>query len=480
MGRFRKAAWGLVSVAWLLAGCASGPPPNILIIVIDTLRADRLDFYNTHLALTPFLKSLAEHGAVFWNAYAQCSWTSPSMASLWTARYQSQHQITGFDSVLSNEEITLPKILKGRGYVTGGFVANTLLSAQLGFGQGFDRYETLSDGKEAPGMWAKTPAEKVNAAALAWLRGLRQSGQGTHPLLLYLHYMEPHFPYFPPREETERVLSRRPNRAEEERAFGDLLLGNTGRWRHPDALTLTVIKDLYSAEVMSIDGKLRDLFAELDAQGFLQNAVVVITADHGEELLDHGLIGHGETLYNEVLHVPLLFLLPGQQRRVDVTRVVSLVDVAPTVLDLAGISPPASFEGRSRRNAMRWPAWGAGVLARLEGVFGAEADGARAYSELLKRTDRPVKLPSKHTHSLVRGSEKLIVDSDGALEGYDLSTDPAETNRKGLSVSDEQSLKRALDAMIQRTVRPVSPARTVPLDEQTKERMRALGYANSP
>jgi arylsulfatase A-like enzyme len=122
---------GLALVAaCCLGACSPARPPNILFIVIDSLRADRLDFYGTQRELTPFLASLAERGNVFWNAYAQSSWTMPSVASLWTSRYQSQHGVTVFRSVLAETEHTIAEVLNERGYTSGAFSANPLLAAQ--------------------------------------------------------------------------------------------------------------------------------------------------------------------------------------------------------------------------------------------------------------------------------------------------------------------------------------------------------------
>src|SRR5438128_7420125 len=154
-----------------LAACSRQPPPNSLVLVVDTLRADRLGWYGPNGSLTPFLDSLAARGHVAWNAYAAVSWTSPSVASLWTSRYPSQHGITTFGSVLAASELTLAEILEQRGYATGGFTANPLLSSNLGYAQGFERYEVFPpEGTATEGFWmTKGRAQEIQSAALAWL-----------------------------------------------------------------------------------------------------------------------------------------------------------------------------------------------------------------------------------------------------------------------------------------------------------------------
>jgi choline-sulfatase len=460
----------------LVAACSSAPPPNILFIVIDTLRADHLDWYDTNRQLTPFLESLATHGNIFWNAYATSSWTSPSMASLWTSRYQSQHRVTMFRSVLGDTERLLPEILREHGYITGGFSANPRMSAQFGFGQGFAQYEVYPKDATMPhGKMYKEPAEHLNADSLAWLDTL-PTGKGAQPVFLYLQYMEPHAPYLAPQDSTDRIFARRPNHVQEQGMLAHMLFVDRTLWDHPQGLSLDVVGALYDAEVLTIDERLRELFAQLEARHFLEHALVVITADHGEELMDHGDMNHGKTLYNEVIHVPLLFVLPGQSGRADIREVVSLLDVAPTVLDLAGIASPTSFEGRSLQPAMRRARQRTGVMSFVEAPFRKAADRVTAaYSELLVRFDNAG--PPTHTRSLVVGSHKLVVDPSGVATFYDLDTDRDEKRPAVLTESDRHALEETMATIAERAARNVSPARTAAIDEQTRERMRALGYA---
>jgi len=459
---------------WALVGCARATPPNVLLIVVDTLRADRLGWYGPNGNLTPFLDSLAARGHVAWNAYAPVSWTSPSVASLWTSRYPSQHGITTFGSVLAASELTLAEILGQRGFVTGGFTANPGLSTNLGYAQGFERYETFPrDGAVAEGFWmTKGRAEEIQNAALAWLDTLGRGPYPGRPVFLYLQYMEPHFPYHPPEDIVPAAMARRGDPAIAQQTGRDMFLTDAGKrnWVHPDKNALDFIEDLYDAEVMGLDRELRGFFAALESRGFLANAVVVVTADHGEEFGDHEGLGHGKTLYNEVLHVPLLLVLPGQARRADLRDAVSLVDVTPTLLDLLGVPAPPSVEGHSFAAALRPKS----LRERLRDVVAAPSPRA-AFAELVTTTEG--KPSTRHRQAIIVGSRKLIVDAEGAAEGFELGTDPHEKAPHAITGGDETVLRTALEHF-GRALQAPSAHERVDLDEATRRRLRALGYVD--
>ena len=459
-----------------LSTCAAPPPPNILLLVVDSLRADRLDFYRTGRELTPFLASLATHATVFWNAYAQSSWTLPSVASLWTSRYQSQHRVLGFNSGLAESEDTLAEVLKQHGYVTACFSANVLL-AKSGFAQGFDHYKYFPNADQSGPAPVKESADSLNQKSLVWLDALRKSGPAPAPFFLYLHYMEPHFPYFPPAAAFEKLLSRRADPERERQAYGDMLFVHRERWQHPDAVAADLIHDLYDGEVLAMDTQLQPFFAALEQRGLLRNTVVVITADHGEELLDHGGIGHGRTLYNEVTHIPLLFMVPGQSQRIDIQTVTSEVDIAPTLLDVAAIPVPLSFAGHSQRAQLSAPGFVRRLWGHLNGLLATQvAKPAVAFSELLTLGDEHSAEPPLHVRALVVDSHKLTLNAWGQRQTYDLTADPQEQHPDALSPTDRQTLNLAMTASIQRAEHAPATPRTETVDEETKARMRALGY----
>lgn len=456
----------LLALAACLSGCSRQAPPNIVLIVIDTLRADRFGSYGNTRGLTPFMDSLAARGYVFRNAYSQCTWTNPSVASLMTSRYQSQHGIITFESVLADSEVTLAEQLKQRGYTTGFFSANGLISKRMKFDQGYDGFKSLlvKGPGAAPEERIPERAARINQEAMSWLDTLAKP---TGPIFLHLHYMEPHHPYAPRQEALAHIANgAEPPSVERANAtafFGHLLP------LEPDVVAN--LKDVYDAEVMSIDLGIRALFDDLEKRHILDNAVVVITADHGEEFKEHGLIGHEKTLFEEVARVPLIVLLPKHAEHTDITQVVGLIDVAPTLVDLAGGKVPPSFEGRSWKGTMivdpaRWLPGGAPQPS---------GDGV-AYTELIKGAERDAKRFTPHEHAVIAGTRKLIVGLNGEHEYYDLKADPDEKNAEGLSPAERADLQAMYEDFRRLTQERAAPSQKQELDAETKERMRALGY----
>jgi arylsulfatase A-like enzyme len=451
-------------------GCDRPPPPNVLVLVIDTLRADHVGWMSDDPELTPFLDTLAARATVFRRAYAPSSWTGPAVASLWTSRYQSQHGISSLLAVLSDKERTLAEVLRKHGWATGGFSANPLLSTELGYAQGFDRYEFRPP--EGTTVWLeKERAEQLHAKALAWLDTLPS---GT-PAFLYFQYMEPHFPYGPPEEFKWKGLRRRGDPWDMLRMLG-AMLPDKASWKQPNASQFNVIRGLYDGEIMALDVQLRELFSTLESRGFLRNAIVIVTSDHGDEFDDHGRLGHGHTLYDELLHVPLLVLHPGQQDRLDVDEVVSLVDLAPTVLDLLDILRPAPFEGRSLAATIRTPSLVRRGLTGIEWLAGHRGPTAAAsYSELVSDSSGT---PVAHHHATVVSTHKAIVHTDGKTETYDLAADPDERQPGGLDAAAVERVETVTHELARRATRDPSPNYVVAPDANTTARLRALGYVD--
>jgi len=463
----------LVLLAPRPTGAEESRSPNVVLVVVDTLRADRLGSYGNRRGLTPFLDDLAKRSHVFTRAYAQAPWTNPSVASLFTSRYQSQHGITEFQSVLAADEQTLAEALRDAGYATGGFSANGLLSRRAGFDQGFDAYRAfLQLGGAADRLMrpAKRAAE-ITAEGLRWLDEVRAS-RGAVPVFLYLHYMEPHTPYAPPPALLERVRGARApldiealNRA--------VILANL---TPPSPEALRDMQDAYDAEVMAIDEGLRALAAALDARGMLETSLLVVTADHGEEFEEHGGMGHGRTLYDEVLRVPLVIRTPGQTRGVAVERLVSSVDVAPTVLEVAGVPPRATFEGVSlardltaRRTGSALRRWFARLLD--------DRPAPIVLSERRPQQAAEVRGPT-HEDAVVSGWGKVIRSSDGSRAFYALDVDPGERRPDRVDEGEREHLSARLQTMRERAERNRTRAETHALDERTRGMLRALGYAD--
>ncbi len=455
----RAARLACAAAAYLALASCSRPvpsPPNILLIVVDTLRADRLGSYGNDRGLTPFLDELAERGILFRNAYAPCSWTCPSVASLMTSRYPSQHRVSDFESVLGADELSFAEVLGTANYVTGGFSANFRLSRAQGYAQGFRTWHTDETTE-------KLRAPELRRFVQRWLRNNPQT-----PTLLYLQYMEPHAPYAPP--EPYRTRFRRAGGAVEDETATRKLVQR--EWDDLSSDEVTLLASLYDGEVASLDAELRLLFGDLEQQGFLANAVVVVTADHGEEFREHGLLIHGLQLYDESVRVPLIVLAPGYRGGRVVDEPVSLIDIAPTLVELAGLPRQPSFEGRSLVPLLQRPTLWAWLAA-----FRATPPETRDVILELPRSGNVYDL-RRQTDGLIRGRTKLLIDSAGKASVYDLRTDPGEMtpNPPRLDAAVAPLVETLHRATADQAKRAVASAAPRPLDDSAKEHLRALGY----
>jgi len=437
-------------------------PPNIVLIVADTFRADRLGVYGNPKGLTPFLDELAARGTVFTHAYAASSWTCPSVASLLTSRYPSQHRVSDYDSKLPDGETTLAESLAEKRYVAGGFSANFRLSGPLGYGQGFTGWFPFV-------MHGKITTQRLGRKSLSWIDAA-WNRRARRPLFLYYQLMETHAPYDPAGEahapdHATAALRRRlcPNCADVARTAA---LNERLTAIHWDLLTnddVARLEALYDVEVASLDARLRELFAGLARQGVLDKAIVVFTADHGEEFREHGMLGHGTSLFNELIHVPLIVVTPGQRTGRVVADNVSLLDVAPTLLELVGIPPARAEEGRSLVPLLGGASIPADVVAELPPVLASPFDVGR------------------HRLAFMRGTLKLIIPRKTRAHDrpvvYDLAHDPGET-RPGAPATECAACLRAARRVRAEIVARAAPAEHGVVDERTREHLRALGYIN--
>ncbi|MGH7787269.1 MAG: sulfatase [Candidatus Binatia bacterium] len=423
-------------------------PPNFVVIVVDTLRADRLGAYGSARGLTPFLDRLAALGTVFTAAYAPSSWTCPSIASLFTSRQPAQHGVTGLASVLAPSEVTLAERLASAGYAAAGLSANFRLAAAKGYSQGFAFWGVY---EPRPGEGRKARGSALRADVDGWLQTSWMAAR--RPALLYLQYLEPHAPYEAPAPLRERFA---PGPAAAAAAANDRLLAAGPLGEGLTAADREQLAALYDAEVAAADEEIRLLFERLAAIGFLDNAVVVVTADHGEEFGEHGRVLHGSTLYEPAIRVPLLVSGSGIAAGRVVPEPVSLIDVAPTLSALAGLPPAPTFMGRSL------------VAALAAGdPPSRHAPAAPVVSEL-QPTGEGIDA-RLHDAAVVGGSRKLLRRVGGGIEPYDLAGDPTESRPQTAEAWPE------LVAALARV--PVAPApAAAPLDQATQERLRALGY----
>jgi arylsulfatase A-like enzyme len=434
--------------------------PNVLLVVLDTVRADRLSLYGYPRATSPTLKRLAERGIRFDEARATAPWTLPSHASMFTGRWAHELNVNWKTSFRTNFP-TLAEYLGSHGYATAGFVANTqYCSYDAGLDRGFTHFEDyvidiqhlrplrtavlfehawdglswlamwLSRSRYQPVLhWLLAPDRKdaaaINREFIDWLSHRRDD---RRPYFAFLNYYDAHAPYLPP-EGTRFRFGRGP------RTVTDFMV-LVEQWKALDKLRLSqyfvdLIQDSYENCLAYLDGRLGELFDELERRGSLEQTVVIITADHGEELGDHDLFEHGESLYRPEIRVPLLVLLPSRKHPARVVgETVSLRDLPATIVELAGLATGAPFPGRSL--ARFWS-------DSLPGAGGAPPDSA--LSELPEPSPTnpsrgrspavrgPLVSVAEEEYVYIRnegdGQEELFCDRDDPLEFFNRAKDEA-------------------------------------------------------
>ena len=323
-------------LALLVAACAD-PPASLLLISVDTLRADRLGAYGSERGLTPRLDALASESLVFGAAYAPAPFTFPSIASMLTGRYPEELGIYSNRSAVPDDAPTLAGLLRDRGFATAAVVSNFVLRDKAGLAPHFDVYDDTMEQREVFREWPERVARHTTDAALAALASLPNDA----PWFLWVHYQDPHGPYTPPAGLRERFLEAERREPGARRQL-PARLDSYGHGGLPAYQELDGEREIafyragYNAEVAYVDVEIGRLLDALTASGQLGDAVVVFTADHGEALGEFDYwFSHGHHLTDELVRVPLLMRVPGVPagRRDDV---VSLVDLFPTLAALAG------------------------------------------------------------------------------------------------------------------------------------------------
>ncbi len=338
--------------------------PNILLISVDTLRSDRLSCYGSERTSSPALDRFSKEAVLFQRMTSNSPWTLPAMSALFTGRLPSALGMGGGPARLPASVPTLATSLASEGYLTRAIATNPWLKRDFGFDRGFSAFTHLEEGGVSgyqlkrmfwhrllcggPGNEEskdRIRADQVTGRALDWLNEVPVPGQ---PFFLWLHYMDPHEPYSP-----QLAPAAGPYSGRFLRSSG--LVSTIMRGGLLDPADLDRLQRLYDGEILAFDRQLGRLVSYLRVRGLLQRTVVVVTADHGEEFLDHGGLGHGHTLFDELLHVPLLVRMPGgSPGLVPRETVLQSIDLYPTILALAGVQQtPPGVQGREM-TALLW------------------------------------------------------------------------------------------------------------------------------
>jgi arylsulfatase A-like enzyme/Tfp pilus assembly protein PilF len=434
----------LACIVWLAAGAFAGAgaapniiPPNIILITVDTVRADRMGFLGSKLGLTPNLDSLARESVIFTHAYSQVPLTAPSHATILTGTYPQFHQVNDFQVPLAQDLPYAPAILRKHGYRTSAFVGAMVLDPRAGFARGFDRgFDTYDAGyhQSRPGEDRYHSTERrsgeVVTHALAWLN---QHPRG--PFFMWLHLYDAHDPYDPPEPYKSKYASAP-----------------------------------YDGEIAYADSALGKFLSDLRTRRLYDSALIAVMADHGEALGEHGEDTHGFFLYDETIHVPLVIKLPGaapagkdsatkSSAGTKIDNRVGLVDVLPTILQAVKIPVPPEVQGESLL----------GML--LPNPAPAESADRPAYAE----TDYPQNTYGWSPLRALRTGKYLYIKAP-RQELYDQSADPkAEHDLSSASTAVTSTLAAQLDAFRQKT----SNSREAPksaVDPEAQAKLAALGY----
>jgi arylsulfatase A-like enzyme len=495
--------------------------PNIVLVLIDTLRADRLSCYGHARRTSPCIDSIADEGALYERAISAAAWTPPSHASIFTGAYPSRHGVDLSHLILDSGLDPLPEILRRHGYRTFGVSSNYWLSRETRFDRGFDHFvhswqlvQTAGTNhplkrqqrKQTVGLaadgspetrslarrfgesanWAYERATKelrqrlaayddgawrVNLQVKRWAAGWKRAAE---PFFAFVHYMEPHIRYAAPgRYRTMHV----PGDVSQERV--DRV--NQDPWRYLTGRTemstedFAVLGGLYDGEVSYVDQRVGQLYTLLEEQGLLRDTVFIVTSDHGENLGDHGLMSHAYCLYDTLLHVPLIIRYPAAfapARRI--ARQVQNLDLFPTILELARLDDPRAWSQVQGESLLA----GESAAVRSRPIVSEYPEPEPSLSLLTSRYpgfdgtryDRALR-------SIRTGDYKYIWASDGRDELYDLAADPHEA-RNVIAEHPERAAEMRGD--LERwlgSFKHAAPAeQSLEIDDEMRKRLEDLGY----
>jgi arylsulfatase A-like enzyme len=467
--------WPVIATALLAATAvaivvpavkAKGDAPerlNVVLISIDTLRADHLSCYGYDRPTSPAIDQLAREGTLFRNAQSASSWTTPSHMTMMTGLRPSVHGVDRPGRRLAPEAITLAEVLHGAGYETAAFVGGPTLSRAFGFDRGFERYQNFVGlpafakprlgGPSLPPETLKRahdskPAAAVGNAATAWL-----TYDAHAPFFLFVHLWDPHYDYEPPTP-YDRLFDPDYDGSFD---FHDLE-ANPAIGPEMAARERRHLVALYDGEIAWTDSIVGRILQTLDQLGLRERTLVVLTSDHGEEFLEHGGKGHLRTLYQEIVHVPLIFRAPGlvpANQRAD--AVFGPAHLMPTILGLVGLPAPPDVATRD--------------LSAL--VKGGPPDNALwAFSEVSHLHPEPL--------YLVRIGELALMGGHGPNDlpmVFNVRTDPGEVHARTASPAKARVFQEYVDRAIKTGAgRPASAVPDTPLDDGTITELRALGY----
>lgn len=470
-GLFVGVLWAVFAIPAVTRPAAPERGMNVLLVSIDALRRDHLGCYGYERVKTPELDRFAASAATFEYAYCNSPWTLPSMASMVTGRYPT---VCGIDTGhrIRRDLPTLAEILRDNGYRTEAYVTNVFMHPEYGYARGFDVY-LMNGGLRRLYPLRGTLLYKWTVAAVrAWrskfgrnvddttfngeatVAALRRLAAGRRPFFVWCHFMDPHGPYTPPRGYVPDYPGT--SAAEAYRLMDELLSRGWGLAEMPmEEKFADEFEMLYDGEIAYVDEHFGKIMGALEEEGVADETVVIVLNDHGEEFFEHGGYEHGHTLYPELIDMALVVRAPGHDlRKAAVSRYVSHVDIAPSVVDALGLATEAVFDGGSFLASPR-------------------PNGGAVFAEHVKRGNEKKAVRS--------GGWLLIRDSvTGVPELYDLTSDRgAQENLAGKDLEQEEILGREIASYVNATEGAAKAMGAPPemnLPEERKRRLQGLGY----
>ncbi len=446
---------------------------NVVLVSLDTLRADRLSLYGHRRSTSPWLDRFSRTATVFQNASSQAPRTIDSHMSLFTSVYPSSHQMVEATARLNPSFATVTEIFKENEYHTAGFTESGFVGHQYGFQRGFDSYWEREMPEGAGGNVAETFTE-----ASDWIRDNHQK-----KFMMFLHTYEAHVPYCPPppyfglfRDEYEGELAG-------ECVTKTMIFDYNTEQVHPSPHDWEYMVSMYDEEIRYLDEYFGRFLNTLEETGIADETIIVVVSDHGEEFMEHIMFGkHAHAIWQQQLHVPLIFRIPDfDSKEPCIETPVSLVDVAPTLLELTSIRIPSQFRGRS-------------LVPMMRGEEDDEAEPVLQFSEnhgyALRASVRGRRYKLIHNYGLTEEKEDFLelypkyaenLVPYGEFELYDLLEDPREKHNLATERPDVlQEMLAELQQRLERAKAEAKPPRIAALDPAVEEQLRALGYVDEP
>ena len=447
----------IILVCILLISCGKDKRPHanrIILIVIDTLRADELEIYGGSPAITPNMNKFAGEGTVFTNAWAQSSWTMPSMATILTGLYPNEHGAYKIEKDITpvrDDVDTIAEKLKSSGFITAAWYNNHFGEKQYGLTQGFDHF-SLAVGHYNTDI---RDASETTSLVIDWI-----NKHGNENFFIFLHYYDPHLKYEAPLSNRKKFVTDPDYSGPLNVKFGvdEELFDLRSGIKRVSKDDRKHFRELYDGEANYVDEQIGKLITYLETQSWNSSLLTILTSDHGEEFWDHIGVEHGHTYYNELIHIPLIIKYPagyGQSTISDLP--VGQIDIAPTILDSLDIDVPKNISGHSL--------WGVPV------------------NKSKINPDRPIvsgwPLYAVHKIAYIESGYKLITHFTDTYECYNLEDDPME--KKSLPVTRGEGLemwKKSIEYLTnlnERTI-PIAELTPVSLDNNQLNNLKSIGY----